>query len=75
MQQHLHPNQHLHQRQRLQLQGLQLQSQRAQQVVSLSHHNLLQDGKVLASPAVRRRAREAGIDLTAVQGVAKKVGF
>lgn len=30
------------------------------------------DGKVLASPAVRRRAREAGIDLTAVQGSGKK---
>lgn len=29
-------------------------------------------GKVLASPAVRRRAREAGIDLTAVQGSGKK---
>ncbi len=30
------------------------------------------DGKALASPAVRRRAREAGIDLVKVQGSGKK---
>ncbi|MFU8784015.1 dihydrolipoyllysine-residue acetyltransferase [Aliidiomarina sp.] len=30
------------------------------------------EGKVLASPAVRRRAREANIDLTQVQGTGKK---